>query len=62
MTIQIMGAGIGPLHVGGHPGHYAWRVSYERDGGRYFHEVDSRLARDSMEAIEVAKRELGFSD
>ncbi|MBH5370450.1 hypothetical protein [Bradyrhizobium glycinis] len=63
MSVNVIGAGIGAQYFGGDPEHYEWRVSYERDGnGRYFHTVSSRRARNSAEAISVAKRDLGQQD
>lgn len=64
MRIRVIGAGIGAQHIGGNPDHYEWRVSYERDGqpGVQFYKVSSRDAQSSMDAIEVAKRDLGQQD
>ena len=63
MKVSVIGAGIGAQYIGGDPDRYEWRVSYQREGrGQYFHRVSSQQAQSSMEAIEVAKRELGEED
>jgi hypothetical protein len=60
MAINVRGAGVGRQFVGRDPDRCEWRVSYEIDGrGTYYHTVS---ARDSQEAIEIAKRELGQAD
>lgn len=60
MSIQILGASVGRQFVDGQPDRFTWRVSYEHDGGgMFFHEVDSRKAQSSRDAVEIARRELG---
>ncbi|UQR62291.1 hypothetical protein LRP30_36875 [Bradyrhizobium sp. C-145] len=60
MSIQIVGATVGRQFIEGQPDRFTWRVSYERDGRGLFHyEVDGRRAQSSMDAVEIARRELG---
>lgn len=59
MTINVLGASVDRQFIDGNPDRFEWRVSYQVDGrGLFYHSVSSRDAWDSMEAVEVARRQL----
>ncbi|KJC41497.1 hypothetical protein UP09_20625 [Bradyrhizobium sp. LTSP885] len=61
MAIEILGVQIGAQHRSAKPDE--WNVTYSIDGRhRLIHGVSAPWVRSSMDAMKVARRELGLED